>query len=78
MIQKKINELNNKDKNDNFVFNNNSVKKIKLDKNIFTIKNNHEKIKENTNLEQKKENPKKENIKNVIFKIKLIMKLINI
>ena len=62
LIQKKINELNNKDKNDNFVFNNNSVKKIKLDKNIFMIKNNHEKIKENTNLEQKKENPKKENI----------------
>ena len=62
LIQKKINELNNKDKNDNIVFNNNSVKKIKLDKNIFMIKNNHEKIKENTNLEQKKENPKKENI----------------
>ena len=62
LIQKNINELNNKDKNDNFVFNNNSVKKIKLDKNIFMIKNNHEKIKENTNLEQKKENPKKENI----------------
>ena len=62
LIQKKINEINNKDKNNNFVFNNNSVKKIKLDKNIFMIKNNHEKIKENTNLEQKKENPKKENI----------------
>ena len=62
LIQKKLNERNNKDKNDNFVFNNNSVKKIKLDKNIFMIKNNHEKIKENTNLEQKKENPKKENI----------------
>ena len=62
LIQKNINERNNKDKNNNFVFNNNSVKKIKLDKNIFMIKNNHEKIKENTNLEQKKENPKKENI----------------
>ena len=62
LIQKNINERNNKDKNDNIVFNNNSVKKIKLDKNIFMIKNNHEKIKENTNLEQKKENPKKENI----------------
>ena len=51
LIQKKINELNNKDKNDNILFNNNSVKKIKLDKNIFGIKNNHEKIKENINIQ---------------------------
>ena len=69
LIQKNVNEKNYYyDKNDNVILNNNSVKKIKMNKIIFLLKNEHETEKENINLDKMKQNQKKENnnIKNVI------------
>ena len=68
IIQKNINEKNNVNKKDNCIINNHFLKKIKLDKNIFFLKNNHEQKTTKTDFESDKIKSKRVyiNIKNII------------
>ena len=68
IIQKNINKKNNVDEKDNCIINNHFLKKIKLDKNIFFLKNNHEQKTTKTDFESDKMKSKRVyiNIKNII------------